>query len=173
VDLAGAELLTGGPAWGNYTLQVDVKVERTSGDYAVGASACRGPDGSGYVLELSPRRLRLLKQFAAADRPTGSAPARRQHLALEPMQAAIYLDEPPVLGEWYTMKIRVQRVDGGVSVAGKVWRREAGEPLAWQVAWTDTGQVGGQPFTGGLAGVQISGARVLVDNLMVLKDETP
>jgi hypothetical protein len=173
VDLAGAELLTGSSPWGNYTLQVDVKVEETSGDYAIGASAYRGADGSGYVLELSPRRVRVVKQFASGPGSPGLPAARRERLALEPMQAAMYLDEPPALGEWYTMKIRVQRVDGGVSVAGKVWRRQAEEPLAWQVAWTDTGQAGGVPLAGGLAGVQINGARVLVDNLMVLKDETP
>ncbi|MGB2614116.1 MAG: hypothetical protein WBE06_05325, partial [Phycisphaerae bacterium] len=170
VALKGAELLTGSPSWGNYTLQVDVKVAETLGDYSVGASAYRGADDSGYVLELSPRRLRLLKQFAAGD---GSAGARHERLALEPMQAAVYLDEPPALGWWYTLKIRVQRMDDGVSVAGKVWRTDAEEPLAWQVVWTDTGQAGGPPLVGGLAGVQISGARVLVDNLVVVKDETP
>jgi hypothetical protein len=173
VNLVGAELLTGNPQWSDYAFQVDVQVVQTGGDYRIGAAACRGPDDSGYVLELSSRRLRLLKQFAAADRSAGSAAVRRQRLALEPMQATHVLEEPPAVGWWYTLKIRVQRVDGGVSVAGKVWRRDAREPLAWQVAWTDTGRAGGPPLRGGVAGVQISGARVRVDNLVVLKDETP
>jgi tetratricopeptide (TPR) repeat protein len=173
VDLAGAELLTGGPSWGNYTLQVDVKVEVSRGDYAIGAVACRSADDSGYVLELSPRRLRLVKQFAATEERGGPAGPRRERLLLEPFQAVMHLDEPPAQGWWYTLKIRVQQMDDGVSVAGKVWRTDTDEPLGWQVTWTDTGQAGCPVLLSGLAGLQISGARVLVDNLVILKEEAP
>jgi len=173
VDLVGAELLTGSPRWGNYTLQVDVKVEASRGDYVIGAVACRSADDSGYILELSPRRLRLVKQFAAADGRAGPAGVRREQLLLEPVQAIMHLGEPPAEGWWYTMKIRVQQMDDGVSVAGKAWRSDTEEPLAWQVAWTDTGQAGCPALLRGLAGLQISGARVLVDNLVLMKEETP
>jgi hypothetical protein len=60
-----------------------------------------------------------------------------------------------------------------VSVAGKAWRSDTEEPLAWQVAWTDTGQAGCPVLLRGLAGLQISGARVLVDNLLLMKEEAP
>ena len=173
VDRVGAELLTGSTRWGNYTLQVDVKVEASRGDYAIGAVACRSADDSGYTLELSPRRLRLVKQFAAADGRAGPAGARRERLLLEPVQAIMHLDEPPAEGWWYTMKIRVHEMDDGVSVAGKAWRSDTEEPLAWQVAWTDTGQAGCPVLRRGLAGLQISGARVLVDNLVLMKEEAP
>lgn len=173
VDLVGAELLTGSTRWGNYTLQVDVKVEASRGDYAIGAVACRSADDSGYVLELSPRRLRLVKQFAATEGRAGPAGARRERLLLEPFQAVMHLDEPPAQGWWYTLKIRVQQMDDGVSVAGKAWRTDTDEPLAWQVAWTDTGQAGCPVLLRGLAGLQISGARVLVDNLLLMKEEAP
>jgi hypothetical protein len=173
VDLIGAELLTGSPHWGNYTLQVDVKVEASRGDYAIGAVACRSADDSGYILELSPRRLRLVKQFAATEGRAGPAGARRERLLLEPVQAIMHLDEPPAEGWWYTMKIRVQQMDDGVSVAGKAWRTDTDEPLGWQVTWTDTGQAGCPVLLRGLAGLQISGARVLVDNLVLMKEETP
>jgi hypothetical protein len=173
VDLVGAELLTGSPHWGNYTLQVDVKVEASRGDYAIGAVACRSADDSGYILELSPRRLRLVKQFAAPEGRAGPVGARRERLLLEPVQAIMHLDEPPAEGWWYTMKIRVQQMDDGVSVAGKAWRSDTEEPLAWQVAWTDTGQAGCPVLLRGLAGLQISGARVLVDNLLLMKEEAP
>jgi len=173
VDLVGAELLTGSPHWGNYTLQVDVKVEASRGDYAIGAVACRSADDSGYILELSPRRLRLVKQFAATEGRAGPAGARRERLLLEPVQAIMHLGEPPAEGWWYTMKIRVQQVDDGVSVAGKAWRSDTEEPLGWQVTWTDTGQAGCPALLRGLAGLRISGARVLVDNLVLMKEETP
>ena len=173
VDLVGAELLTGSPHWGNYTLQVDVKVEASRGDYAIGAVACRSADDSGYILELSPRRLRLVKQFAATEGRAGPAGARRERLLLEPVQAIMHLDEPPAEGWWYTMKIRVQQMDDGVSVAGKAWRSDTDEPLGWQVTWTDTGRAGCPVLLRGLAGLQISGARVLVDNLVLMKEETP
>ena len=173
VDRVGAELLTGSTRWGNYTLQVDVKVEASRGDYAIGAVACRSADDSGYVLELSPRRLRLVKQFAATEGRAGPAGARRERLLLEPVQAIMHLDEPPAEGWWYTMKIRVQQMDDGVSVAGKAWRSDTDEPLGWQVTWTDTGQAGCPVLLRGLAGLQISGARVLVDNLLLMKEETP
>ena len=173
VDLVGAELLTGSPSWGNYTLQVDVKVEASRGDYAIGAVACRSADDSGYILELSPRRLRLVKQFAGTEGRASPAGARRERLLLEPVQAILHLGEPPAEGWWYTMKIRVQQMDDGVSVAGKAWRTDTDEPLGWQVTWTDTGQAGCPVLLRGLAGLQISGARVLVDNLVLMKEETP
>jgi len=173
VDRVGAELLTGSPHWGNYTLQVDVKVEASRGDYAIGAVACRSADDSGYILELSPRRLRLVKQFAATEGRAGPAGARRERLLLEPVQAIMHMGEPPAEGWWYTMKIRVQQMDDGVSVAGKAWRSDTEEPLGWQVAWTDTGQAGCPALLRGLAGLRISGARVLVDNLLLMKEETP
>ncbi|MBE3069555.1 MAG: hypothetical protein IMZ66_04890 [Planctomycetes bacterium] len=81
------------------------------------------------------------------------------------------LDQPLARGWWYTMKMRVQRVDGGVSMAGKMWRTDEDEPLGWQVVWTDTGQGGVGPFAGGAAGVQISGARALVDNVVIARNK--
>ncbi|HET6442510.1 MAG TPA: hypothetical protein VFH53_09040, partial [Phycisphaerae bacterium] len=124
-------------------------------------------------LELSPRRLRLVKQFAATAGRAGPAGARRERLLLEPVQAIVRLDEPPAEGWWYTMKIRVQQMDDGVSVAGKAWRSDTDEPRGWQVTWTDTGQGGCPALLRGLAGLRISGARVLVDNLLLMKEETP
>jgi hypothetical protein len=167
--LEGGELLTGSPFWGNYTLAFDFCVEEAAGDFVLGAAVYRRADHTGYVLELSPPRLRLVKQFAAA---AGSAPgrARPERLLVAPHRAAVHLAEPPVAGPWYTMKVRVQRVEDGVAVAGKVWRRQDREPLTWQVVWTDAGQAGG-PLPGGLAGLQVSGARLLVDNLVVTRNE--
>lgn len=167
--LEGGELLTGSPFWGNYTLAFDFRVEEAAGDFVLGAAVYRRADHTGYVLELSPPRLRLVKQFAAA---AGSAPgrARPERLLVAPLRAAVHLAEPPVAGPWYTMKVRVQRVEDGVAVAGKVWRRQDREPLTWQVVWTDAGQAGG-PLPGGLAGLQVSGARLLVDNLVVTRNK--
>jgi hypothetical protein len=168
-NLAGAELLTGNPFWGNYTLAFDFQVLGAPADYVLGAAVYRRSDHTGYVLELSARRLRLVKQFAAGPE-TAPGRARPERLVVAPLRAAVHWPEPPAVGQWYTMKIRVQRVEGGVAVAGRVWPRHEREPLDWQVLWTDAGQAGG-PLPGGLAGLQVSGARVLIDNLLVTRNE--
>jgi len=172
VKFQGAEFLRGEPDLADYTLQVEIKLVESHGDYTIGAATYRRADHTGYVLELSPNRLRLVKQFAARE-GAGNRPlsARAERLLLEPMQAQMRLDSPPVEGWWYTFKIRVQRVAEGVSVAGKVWRADTQEPLGWQVVWTDTGQAGVGPLVGGAAGVQISGAKVLIDNLVIKQNE--
>ena len=171
----GAEFLVGGPEWSDYTLRFDVKVLETRGDYAISASACRRPGHTGYVLELSPAGLRILKQFAASVERThkavrfGTAPS--ELMILQPAQAQARLNEAFAMGWWYTLKIRVQHVGDGVAVAGKVWRTDVKEPPDWQVVWTDTGQAGSGPFAGGATGVQISGAKVLIDNVVVTRNE--
>jgi hypothetical protein len=169
VRYQGAEFLCGGPDWNDYTLKVDFKVMATQGEYAVGAAVYRHSDDSGYVLEASPGRLRIIKQFASRER-SSSRKGPYERLLLEPVQAQMRLDQPPAEGWWYTLKVRVQKVDGGVNVAGKMWRSEMAEPLGWQVVWTDTGQAGLGTLSGGAAGVQISKARVLVDNLSVTRN---
>jgi len=176
IKTRGAEFLVGAPDWADYTLRFDVKVLETKGEYAIGASAYRRPGYTGYVLELSPGGLRILKQFAATVERSRSAakpgtPAPTQLLILQPAQSQASLGEPPVLGWWYTMKIRVQHVGDGVNVAGKVWRSDLKEPLDWQVVWTDAGQAGSAPFAGGATGVQVGGAKVLIDNLVVTQNE--
>jgi hypothetical protein len=169
----GAEFLTGEPGWSDYTLQVEIKLAESHGDYTIGAAAFRRADHTGYVLELSPNRLRLVKQFAAREGTGSRRPlsAQTERLLLEPRQAQMRLDQPMVEGWWYTFKIRVQRVAEGVSVAGKFWRADTQEPLGWQVVWTDTGQDGVGPLVGGAAGVQISGAKVLIDNLVITQND--
>jgi hypothetical protein len=176
IKTRGAEFLVGAPDWADYTLRFDVKVLETKGEYAIGASAYRRPGYTGYVLELSPGGLRILKQFAAtversrtAAKP--GAPAPTQLLILQPAQSQASLGEPPALGWWYTMKIRVQHVGDGVNVAGKAWRSDLREPLDWQVVWTDAGHAGSAPFVGGATGVQVGGAKVLIDNLVVTQNE--
>ena len=176
IKTRGAEFLVGAPDWADYTLRFDVKVLETKGEYAIGASAYRRPGYTGYVLELSPGGLRILKQFAATVERSRSAakpgtPAPTQLLILQPAQSQASLGEPPVLGWWYTMKIRVQHVGDGVNVAGKVWRSDLKEPLDWRVVWTDAGQAGSAPFVGGTTGVQVGGAKVLIDNLVVTQNE--
>jgi len=174
INCRGAELLLATTRdWSDYTFRVDVKVLASQGDYVIGAATYRRPNQTGYVLEVSPHRLRLQKQFGVREDTRKPAPPRSECLALEPMQAQVRLDEPPVEGWWYTLKIRVQRVDNGVSVAGKVWRTDTPEPLGWQVVWTDTGQGRVDPIPSGACGVQISGAKVLIDNLIVTANEVP
>jgi len=173
VDFYGAELLIGETSWDNYTLQVDVKILEPRADYVVGAVAYRRADHSGYVLELSPQRLRLVKQFAALGERRGPSSGRPERLVLEPVQARTHLEDEPFEGWWYTLKMRVQRLAEGISVAGKVWRSDTEEPIGWQVAWTDTSGAGGPPLVGGLAGVRTSGAKVLIDNLIVTRNASP
>jgi len=168
---AGSEVLTGRTDWSDYTFQMDVQVAQSRGDYVIGAVVYRRADQTGYVLELTPYRLRLLKQCATrGTRSEEDVPADR--LVVEPSMARMALDTPPAKGWWYTMKIRVQRVDGtGVAVAGKMWRTDTPEPMAWQVTWTDRGQSGSGVLDSGFAGFQIRGARVLVDNVKVTKND--
>jgi hypothetical protein len=177
LNTRGAEILTGDPDWTDYTLKFDVKIIETKGDYAIGASACRRAGQTGYVVELSSAGLRIFKQFAltverarALVREGLAAPS--EHMLLQPTQAHAALEEAPVVGWWYTMKIRVQRVGDNISVAGKAWRSDAKEPLDWQVMWTDTGQGGTETFIGGAAGIQIGGAKVLIDNVIVTRNES-
>jgi hypothetical protein len=169
IDYRGAEFLAGENDWSDYTLQFDVRVLESQGNYAVGAAAYRRADQTGYVLELSPGRLRLVKQQVAAKK-RGSGLSER--VRLEPVQAEVWLEEPPARGWWYTMKIRVQHVPGGVSIAGKFWRSDTEEPLTPQVVWTDSGGAGAGPLLGGVAGVQVSGARVQVDNFVITRNES-
>lgn len=165
----GAEFLSGGSDWRDYTVQADVKVLSPGEDYVIGAAAYRQPGHKGYALELSPHRLRLVKSFAA-EAGRGS---RTQRLVLEPAQAQQTLEESPARGWWYTLKMRVQKVEDGVSVAGKMWRTDTQEPRDWQVVWTDGGQGGGPPIESGAAGIQISGAQALIDNFVVTRNEAP
>jgi tetratricopeptide (TPR) repeat protein len=171
VDFRGAEFLTGDPDLTDYTLQVDVKIVASHGPYTVGAAAYRRSDRSGYVLELSPSGLRLVKQFATRERGKQSGVGAAEQMVLAPVQGQVRLDQPPAFGWWYTLKIRVQKVDGGVSVAGKLWRTDDQEPLAWQVVWTDSGQGELAPLFGGAAGVQISGAKVQIDNFIIFEND--
>ncbi|MBM4018376.1 MAG: zf-HC2 domain-containing protein [Planctomycetes bacterium] len=173
VDAQGAEFLVGDADWSDYTLRLDVRVLASRGDWRLGAAAYRRADGTGYVLALGPGRLGLVKQLVAREGDRRSAAGPPQRMLLAPEQAQMGLDEPLVQGWWYTVQVRVQHVAGGVSVAGKMWRTDAPEPLAPQVVWTDTGQVGGGPLVGGLAGVQISGAKVQIDNVDITRNEAP
>jgi hypothetical protein len=172
ISYRGAEFLVGEDDWSDYTLQFDVRVLESQGNYAVGAAAYRRADQTGYVLELSSGRVRLVKQLVAlqaAKRPGSGLPER---MRLEPVQAEVWLEEPPARGWWYTMKLRVQHVPGGVSIAGKFWRSDTEEPLTPQVVWTDSGGAGAGPLLGGIAGVQVSGARVQVDNFIITRNES-
>lgn len=168
----GAEFLTGQADWTDYTVQADIKVLESRGDYDIGVTACRRADRTGYVLKLAPHRLGVVKQLPAKD-GQGQPVAQSARLLLEPVQAQVRLDDAPAAQWWYTLKLRVQRVAGGVSVAGKVWRADRDEPLGWQVVWTDTGDGGVGPLVGGLAGCQVSGAKVQIDNFAVTRNEAP
>jgi hypothetical protein len=172
----GAEFLAGGADWSDYTTRFDVKVlETNKGGYAIGAAACRQPGHTGYVLELSSAGLRILKQFAVAvehsRKAVNAGAAPRELMILQPAQAQARLDEALALGWWYTLEIRVQHVGDGMAVTGKVWRSDLKEPPDWQVVWTDAGRGGGGSFAAGATGVQISGARVLIDNFVVTRNE--
>jgi len=169
----GSELLAGTADFADYTLQMDVKIVETGGDYVVGAALCRRgcTDPTGYVLELAPDRLRLVKQFPGDARKDGGG---FQRMLIEAPRAQARLAESPVIGWWYTLKVRVQRVgDDTVSLAGKVWRSDTEEPIAWQVIWTDTGLGGFEANGTGYAGIQVRGAKALVDNMIVTKNELP
>ncbi len=165
----GAELLTGVSTWGNYTLQFDVQVVEARGEYRIGAAAYRQADGSGYVLELAPRSLRLVKHYAADGAISEGEAARPERLTVAPQTAELRLQEPPAPKWWYTLKLRVQRTADGMTIAGRLWRTDTAEPPTWQVVWTDAGQAG-PPLAGGLAGFQVAGARVLVDNLVITRN---
>ncbi len=156
---AGTEFVTGETDWRDYTVRLDVKVQEADADFAVTAAAYRGPDHTGYGLELTPQRLRIVKQIARPGADTAPLVGQTHRLVL-----------PPAEGWWYTLKIRVQHVDGAVKVAGKIWRSDAAEPLGWHVAWTDAGQPGVAPLEGGRAGVLVRGARVLVDNFLITRN---
>jgi hypothetical protein len=172
VNYRGAEFLVGEDDWSDYTLQFDVRVLETQGNYAVSAAAYRRADQTGYLLELSPGRLRLVKQLVALEAAKKRGSGLPERMRLEPVQAEASLDEPLARGWWYTMKIRVQHVPGGVSVAGKFWRTDTAEPPTPQVVWTDSGGAGAGPLLGGVAGVQVSGAKVQVDNLVITRNES-
>ncbi len=171
VNFRGAEFLAGDEEWSDYTLQFDIKILQSHGHYTVGAAAYRQADNTGYVLELSPDSLQISRQFASRQRGRQDPGQVAEPLKLGSGLAQLHFDQPPAVGWWYTLKIRVQKVEGGVSVAGKFWRTDVEEPLQWQVVWTDTGQAGGEPFAGGAAGAQVSGAKVLIDNFIVLRNE--
>jgi outer membrane protein assembly factor BamB len=40
-------------------------------------------------------------------------------------------------GVWYTIKFQAENVDNGVTLRGKVWKREEAEPAEWQIEATD------------------------------------
>ena len=155
----GAEFVCGQPEWADYTIRMDVKVLSSEGDFSVGAAAYRRADRTGYVLQLTPQRLQIVKHYAS-DGPERAPLIAREHRLLL----------PPAEGWWYTLKVRVQRVDAGVSVAGKVWRTDLDEPLGWHVVWTDSGQAESEPLAGGRAGVQVRGAKALVDNFVITRN---
>ncbi len=155
----GAEFVCGEPEWADYTIRVDVKVLSTDGDFAVGAAAYRRADRTGYALQLTPQSLQIVKQYPSDGPQRAPLIAREHRLVL-----------PPAEGWWYTLKVRVQRVDAGVSVAGKIWRTDLDEPLGWHVVWTDSGQAESEPLAGGRAGVQVRGAKVLVDNFVITRN---
>ena len=172
IDYRGAEFLVGEDDWSDYTLQFDVRVLECQGNYALGAVAYRRADQTGYVLELLPGRLRLVKQLVALEAAKKKGSGLPERMRLEPVQAEISLDEPLARGWSYTMKIRVQHVPGGVSIAGKFWRSDTEEPPTPQVVWTDSGGAGAGPLLCGVAGVQVSGARVQVDNFVITHNES-
>lgn len=169
VGRSGAEILTGSPFGENYVLSFDFVVLDPGGDYVLGAAVYRRKNHTGYVLELSPYRLRLVKQFASSARVGTGSHTRPERLVVAPLKAAARLREPFEAGTWHTMKLHVQQTDEGVALAGKVWPRSEDEPLDWEVVWTDAGQAG-EPLSGGLAGIQASRARVIVDNLAIARN---
>ncbi len=84
-------------------------------------------------------------------------------------------------GVWYWMKMRMNRVQKVVTVAGKVWVDGAPEPASWTVGpmhdrWDDSKAPltipdnfgsGGAPFAGGFYGVWTIGAELAVDDFSV------
>jgi prepilin-type N-terminal cleavage/methylation domain-containing protein len=84
-------------------------------------------------------------------------------------------------GVWYWMKMRMNRVQKVVTVAGKVWVDGAPEPASWTVGpmhdrWDDSDAPitipdnfgsGGDPFAGGFYGVWTRGAELAVDDFSV------
>ena len=172
INYRGAEFLVGENDWSDYTLQFDIRVLESRGNYAVCATAYRRADQTGYLLELSSGRLRLVKQLVALEAAKKRGSGLPEQMRLEPVQAEVSLDESLARGWWYTMKIRVQHVPGGVSVAGKFWRSDTEEPPTPQVVWTDSGGAGAGPLLGGLGGVQVNGARVQVDNFIITRNES-
>jgi outer membrane protein assembly factor BamB len=74
------------------------------------------------------------------------------------------IDFPWEVKTWYTMKFQSEKVDGGVTLRGKVWKRGEAEPVDWQIEATDaTPNLMGSP---GLFG-NSTDAEFYVDNVSV------
>lgn len=98
--------------------------------------------------------------------------------------AARDLDEPDeeiscalTPGVWYWMKLRMNRVQKVVTLAGKIWVEGSPEPVSWTVGpvqdvWSGVEGVdnfgsGPEPLAGGFSGVWSRGAEVAVDDFSV------
>jgi outer membrane protein assembly factor BamB len=67
---------------------------------------------------------------------------------------------------WYTMKLRVDIMDDGAHVRGKVWRRDEAEPEAWTIEAIDP-----HPNTNGSPGLYFYAlADCCFDNVLVTKE---
>ena len=140
-----AKILMGRPDWSDYTVEADVRgVEsrRQRGDV--------GLINQRYVLVLFGNTQKIeLHPWQAADEMTVAAPATW------------------ALNTWYRLKLRVQNLPDGVTLAqGKIWKTGDPEPAAWTVEKRDAiGHRHGAP------GIYADGyADVYFDNLRVFKN---
>lgn len=108
-------LYLGPPDMNNYTIQADVKgtkVKRRSPDMGVIANR--------YYLDFMTKKQRLQVRTWPAE--------------LRMMKEIDFAWQPDV---WYTMKLRIDIVDGKGIIKGKVWPRDEQEPDAWTITAED------------------------------------
>jgi hypothetical protein len=134
------------------------------------------PDWSDYTVEADVRGIESRRQRGDAglinQRYVLVLFGNTQSLELQPWQAAdemtVKAAAPWPLNTWYRMKLRVQNLPNGVTLAqGKVWKTGDPEPAAWTVEKRDPiGHRKGAP------GVYADGAAdVYFDNLRVYKNQ--
>ena len=68
---------------------------------------------------------------------------------------------------WYTMKLRVDQMEGKALIRGKVWKRGVSEPAEWTITAEDP-----NPVTSGAPGLlAYSPASFYFDNVSITKND--
>jgi outer membrane protein assembly factor BamB len=133
------------------------------------------PDMKGYAVQADIRLRELKRRLSSAgitvQRYNLILKGNTQKLAVSSWPPHIRMDKEISFRSdpdaWYRMKLRVDPVDGGCQVRGKVWLADQSEPEAWTIEAFDP-----HPNENGSPGIYIFGlAETFFDNVTVFEEK--
>lgn len=149
-------ITTGSDAWKNYEIRMDFRFnEAAMGDPQIGVFGYFNSEEENYRVAIGRESLGFRRRESRSwgGYETISWPK------MEPRYPTLSL------GVWYTLRFRLENVDGATRLAAKVWLRDGVEPEEWLLVSDD---VQASHYTAGRIGLMISNCRASIANVRVV-----